>query len=62
MHHEICVDYGQIVMNEATVRQLLRMFEDGRTNVHDEERSGRPSGMCENLVQSIVQKICESQF
>jgi hypothetical protein len=28
------------------------MFKDGRTNVHDEERSGRPSAVSDDLVQS----------
>jgi hypothetical protein len=35
------------------------MLEDGRTNVHDEERSGCPSGVSDDLVQSIDQQICE---
>jgi hypothetical protein len=29
------------------------MFKDGRTNVHDEERSGRPSVVSHDPVQSI---------
>jgi transposase len=51
--------YGQIVMSEGTVRQWCRMLKDGRTNVHDEERSGRPSVVNDDLVQSVDQKICE---
>jgi hypothetical protein len=35
---ELCVVYGQYV-SEGTVRQWCRMFKDGRTDVHDEERS-----------------------
>jgi hypothetical protein len=35
------------------------MFKDGRTNVHDKERSGRPSVMSDDLVQSVDQKILE---
>jgi hypothetical protein len=35
------------------------MFKNGRTNVHDEERSGRPSLVSDDLVQSVDQKICE---
>jgi hypothetical protein len=43
------------------------MFKDGRTNVHDEERSGRrPSVVIDDLVQSVDKKMCEktraSQF
>jgi hypothetical protein len=36
------------------------MFKDGRTNVHDEERSGQLS-VVSDLVQSVDQKICESR-
>jgi hypothetical protein len=35
------------------------MFRDGRTNVHDEERSGRSSVVSDDLVQSVDQKIGE---
>jgi transposase len=43
IHCEFCAVYGQNVMSEGTVRQWCRMFKDGRKNVHDEERSGRPA-------------------
>jgi hypothetical protein len=33
----------------------------GQTNVHDKERSGRPSIVSDNLVQSVDQNICERQ-
>jgi transposase len=46
-------------MSEGTVKQWCRMFKDGRTNVHDEERSGRPSVVSDDLVSSVDQKICE---
>jgi hypothetical protein len=35
------------------------MLKDGQTNVHDEERSGWPSVVRDDLVQSVDQKICE---
>jgi hypothetical protein len=41
------------------------MFEDGRTDVHDEERSGRPTICSDDLVQSVEQKFVKdsaSQF
>jgi hypothetical protein len=41
IHSELCaVVDGQNAMSEGTVRQWCRMFRNGRTNVHDEERSG----------------------
>jgi hypothetical protein len=35
------------------------MLEDGRTNVHDEERNDRQSTVSDDLVQSVEQKLCE---
>jgi hypothetical protein len=48
--------YGQNAMSEG---QWCRMFRDGHTNVQDEERSGRPSVVSDDLVQSVDKKICE---
>jgi hypothetical protein len=48
--------YGQNVMTEGTVRQWCKMFKDGQTNVHNEEQSGRPSVVSNDLVQSVDQK------
>jgi hypothetical protein len=56
---ELCPLYGQNVMSEGTGRQLWRMFKDGRTNVHDEKPSGRPTVLSNVHVQSVDQKICE---
>jgi hypothetical protein len=42
IHGELCVAYSQNVLSEGTVRQWCRMFTDGETNVHDEERRGWP--------------------
>jgi hypothetical protein len=55
------VVYGQNVMREGTVRQWCRMFKDGRTNVYNEDWSGWPSVVSDELVQSVEQKICERQ-
>jgi transposase len=59
IHRELCAVYGQNLKNEGTVRQWCRMFKDGRTNVHNEERSGRSSAANDDLVQSIDQKTCQ---
>jgi hypothetical protein len=42
IQRELCAVYVQNVISEGTVRQWCRMFKDGRTNVHHEERSVRP--------------------
>jgi hypothetical protein len=48
-------------MSEETVRQWCRMLKD----VHDEERSGQPSVVSNDLVESVDEEICKdgaSQF
>jgi len=44
-------------MSEGGVRQWCIMFKNGRTNVHDEERSGRPTIVTDELVAKINEKI-----
>jgi hypothetical protein len=36
------------------------MFKEGRTNVYDEKRCGRPSVVNDDLVQSVDQKMCKT--
>ena len=43
IHHQICQVYGDNAMSYGMVRKWVRMFNEGRENVHDEARSGRPS-------------------
>jgi hypothetical protein len=56
IHGELYVLYNQNVMREGVVRQWCRMFKDGQTNVHNEERSGHLSN---DLVRSVDQKLYE---
>jgi transposase len=65
IHLGLCAVYGQVTMSEATVRQWWRMFKDGRTNVQDEERSGRPSVVSDDLFKMLTKKFVKdgaSQF
>jgi transposase len=55
IHYELCAVCGPNVIREGTVRQWCRMFKAGRTNVHDEKRSGRPSVVSDDLVRSVDQ-------
>jgi hypothetical protein len=41
IHWQIVEVYGEGAVNEGNVRKWCRVFKEGRTNVHDEERSGR---------------------
>ena len=43
IHHQICQVYGDNAMSDGMVRKWVRMSNEGRENVHDEARSGRPS-------------------
>jgi hypothetical protein len=62
IRRELCrAAYRQNIMREGTVRQWCRLFKDGRADVHDEERSGRPFVVSDNLVQSVDQKMSERQ-
>ena len=36
IHHQICQVYGDNVMSDGMVRKWVRMFNEGRQNVHDE--------------------------
>jgi hypothetical protein len=56
IHCELCAVYGQNVMSEGTVRLWCVMFKDGRTDIHNEEPSARPSVVSDDLVQSVDQK------
>ncbi|KAJ4448968.1 hypothetical protein ANN_00360 [Periplaneta americana] len=45
--------YGDTVMNERNVRKWCEMFNNGRANVHDETRLGRPSLIIEDLKTKV---------
>lgn len=55
IHRELCAIYGPTVMSEGKVRQWCREFREGRSNVHDDERSGRPSVQTDDLVERVIQ-------
>ncbi|GBM04537.1 hypothetical protein AVEN_197934-1 [Araneus ventricosus] len=59
IHRELCAVYGLNIMSEGVVRQCqwVRFFKDGRTNIHDESRSGRPSVVNADLMKEINEKI-----
>lgn len=44
-------------MSEGKVRQWCRDFKNGQTNVHDEDRSGRPSRKIDGIVTLLDQKL-----
>jgi len=53
IHHQICQVYGDNAMSDGMVRKWVRMFSEGRDNLHDEARSGRPSLVNDDLVRKV---------
>ncbi|GBN90611.1 hypothetical protein AVEN_49684-1 [Araneus ventricosus] len=41
-HRQLVEIYGENIMTDGMVGKWVRQFNDGRANVHDEARSGRP--------------------
>jgi len=56
-HHQICQVYGDNAMSDGMVRKWVRMFNEGRENVHDEARSGRPSLVNDDLVRKVNKRV-----
>jgi len=49
--------YGDNAMSDGMVRKLVRMFSEGRENVHDEARNGRPSLVNDDLVRKGNERV-----
>jgi len=57
IHHQICQVYGDNAMSDGMVRKWVRKFNEGRENVHDEVRSGRPSLVNDDLVRKVNERV-----
>ncbi|GBM83554.1 hypothetical protein AVEN_74943-1 [Araneus ventricosus] len=60
IHRQLVEIYGENVMTDGMVRKWVRQFNDERTNVHEETRSGRPSVVNDGLVAKVNEKIREN--
>ena len=56
IHIHIVAVYGN-VMNRQNVTNWCHEFSEGRTDVHDEQRNGRPSLISDDLLQEIEGEI-----
>ena len=56
IHRQIVAVYGN-VMNRQNVTKWCREFLEGRTDVHDGQRRGRPSLISDGLHQEIEGEI-----
>ncbi|GBO34485.1 hypothetical protein AVEN_95017-1 [Araneus ventricosus] len=61
MQRQLVEIYGENVMTDGMVSKWVRQFNDGRTNAHDEARSGRPSVVNDGLVAKVNEKIRENR-
>ena len=61
IHHQICQVYGDNAISDGMVRNWVRMFNEGRENVHDEARSGRPSLVNDDLVRKFNERVCDNR-
>jgi len=57
IHHQISQVYGDNAMSDGMVRKWVWMFNEGRENVHDEARSGRPSLVNADLVREFNERV-----
>ncbi|GFT29082.1 uncharacterized protein TNCV_3587151 [Trichonephila clavipes] len=61
IHRQITEVHCNEAMRDSKVRKGVRKFKDGRTNVHDEERSGQPSIITQELMPAVETKIREKR-
>ena len=57
IHHQICQVYCDNAMSDGMVRKCFRIFNEGRENVHDESRIGRPSLVNDDLMRMNNQSV-----
>ena len=62
IHHQICQVYGDNAMSDGMVRKWVRVFNEGRENVHDEARIGRPSLVKDDLVRKVNERVCDDRL
>jgi len=53
----ICQVYGDNEMSDSMVRKCVLIFNEGRENVHDEARSGRPSSVNDDFVRKANERV-----
>ncbi|GFU21283.1 HTH_48 domain-containing protein [Trichonephila clavipes] len=61
IYRQVCEVYRNNVMNESSIQKWCVQFKNGRTNVRDEEKSGRPSIVTDELVTKVDEDIRENR-
>lgn len=59
IHERLKNVYGDAAMPDRTIRSWMEKFKGGRTNVHDEGRSGRPNDAVNDETTSAVLLLLE---
>jgi len=57
IHHQICQVHGDKAMGDGMVRKWVRIFNEGRENVHDEARRRRSSLVNDDLVRKFNERV-----
>jgi len=57
IHHQMCQVYSDNAMSDGVVRLWVRMFNEGRENIHDEARSGRTSSVNDDMVRKVNERV-----
>jgi len=61
IHRQLCDVCGEHAMSNSVVRRWVRLFNEGRENMHDDTRSGLPFVVNEDLVRAVEEKIRENR-
>ena len=62
MHQELVAVFRDKTPSEPTIRKWFRLFQEGRTSVEDNERSGRPSEVSTpDMVQHVAAVLAEDR-
>jgi transposase len=62
IYRQFCEVYGENGMSDGMVRRWCRMFSEGRTNIHDDDRSGRPSLVTADLPDQVNEEIRKNRI
>jgi len=62
IHHQICQVYGDNAMSDGMVRKCVRMFNEGREDMHYEARSGCPSFVNDDLVRKVNESVRDDRL
>jgi hypothetical protein len=60
IHKQIVVVYGNVI-NRQNAKKWCREFSEGRTDVHDEQRSSKPCLISDDLPEETEGEICANR-